>query len=224
MNIRNIKLLILVLIICYFIYRDINNNTIRYKIDGDEIYQMDSINRMEYSRFNIKTKESVRWYAKEICKEVLKVKMNAKILVLGVGLGGIIIELSNKRPDLIIVGIDISDINFDIVTKYKGSNQVTLIKEDANKYIKNSEITFDVIICDLYVDGKVPRFVFSDEYINNIFNILNSNGKYIINIPEILHDIFLKSLNQNRDNINYYVKKEFDDYQNYQNEIVIVSK
>jgi spermidine synthase len=224
MNIRNLLLLIIVLIISYFIYSDRNTNTIRYKIDGDEIYQMDSINRMEYSRFNIKTKESVRWYAKEICKEVLKIKINAKILVLGVGLGGIIIELSNKRPDLTIVGIDISDINFDIVTKYKGSNQVILIKEDANEYIKNPEITFDGIICDLYVDGKVPIFVFSDEYINNIFKILNSDGKYIINIPEGLHNIFLNSLNQNLNNINYHVKKEFNDNNYYQNEIVIVSK
>ena len=115
MNIRNIIILIIVLIISYFIYLDRNTNTIRYKIDGDEIYQMDSINRMEYSRFNIKTKECVRWYAKEICKEVLKIKMNSKILVLGVGLGCIIIELSNKRQDLTIIGIDISDINYDIV-------------------------------------------------------------------------------------------------------------
>ena len=64
-------------------------------------------------------------------------------------------------------------MNNDIIEKYKGSNNVTLIKEDANKYIKNPNL-FDVIICDLYVDGKVPIFVFSNEYINNIFNILIS--------------------------------------------------
>lgn len=224
MNIRNIIILIIVLIISYFIYRDRNTNTIRYKIDGDEIYQMDSINRMEYSRFNIKTRECVRWYAKEICKEVLKIKMNAKILVLGVGLGCIIIELSNKRQDLTIIGIDISDINYDIVRKYKGSNQVTLIKEDANEYIKNSEITYDVVICDLYIDGKVPLFVFSDEYINNIFNILNSLGKYIINIPEKLDNILLSKLSDNRNNLNYDIKKENTNFSYYQNEIVIVTK
>jgi SAM-dependent methyltransferase len=224
MNIRNIILLIIVLIIIYFIYRDRNTNTLRYKIDGDEIYQMDSINKMEYSRFNIKTKECVRWYAKEICKEVLKTKMNAKILVLGVGLGGIIIELSNKRPDLIIIGIDISDINNDIINKYKGSNNVTLIKEDANKYINNLENTFDVIICDLYVDGKVPIFVLSDEYINNIFNLLNSNGKYIINIPERLHNVLVNKLNDNYNNLNYDINKEFSNINYNQNEIVIVSK
>jgi 2-polyprenyl-3-methyl-5-hydroxy-6-metoxy-1,4-benzoquinol methylase len=224
MNIRNIIILIIVLIISYFIYRDRNTNTIRYKIDGDEIYQMDSINRMEYSRFNIKTRECVRWYAKEICKEVLKTKMNAKILVLGVGLGCIIIELSNKRPDLTIIGIDISDINYDIVRKYKGSNQVTLIKEDANEYINNSEITFDVVICDLYIDGKVPLFVFSDEYLNNIFNILNPLGKYIINIPEKLDNILLSKLSDNRNNLNYDIKKENTNFSYYQNEIVIVTK
>jgi spermidine synthase len=223
MNIRNIIISIIILIIFYFIYNDVNTNTLRYQIDGDEIYQMDSINNMEYSRFNIKTKECVRWYAKEICREVLKTKMNAKILVLGVGLGGIIIELSNKRPDLIIVGIDISDMNNDIIEKYKGSNNVTLIKEDANKYIKNPNL-FDVIICDLYVDGKVPIFVFSDEYINNIFNILNSNGKYIINIPEWSHNILLNSFNKNYNNINYDVNKEFINYQKFQNEIVIITK
>jgi spermidine synthase len=224
MNIRNLIILIIVLIISYFIYRDRNTNTSRYKIDGDEIYQMDSINRMEYSRFNIKTRECVRWYAKEICKEVLKIKMNAKILVLGVGLGCIIVELSNKRPDLAIVGIDISDINYDIVRKYKGSNQVTLIKEDANEYIKDSGITFDVVICDLYIDGKVPIFVFSDEYLNNIFNILNPLGKYIINIPEKLDNILLNKLSEYHNNLNYDIKKENTNFSYYQNEIVIVSK
>ena len=74
MNIRNIIISIIILIIFYFIYNDVNTNTLRYQIDGDEIYQMDSINNMEYSRFNIKTKECVRWYAKEICREVLKTK------------------------------------------------------------------------------------------------------------------------------------------------------
>jgi spermidine synthase len=184
---------------------------------------MDSINRMEYSRFNIRTKECVRWYAKEMCNEILKLKIDAKILVLGVGLGGIIIELSNKRPDLTIIGIDISDINFDIVTKYKGSDQVRLIKEDANEYIKNPNL-FDGIICDLYVNGKVPLFVLSDEYINNIFNILKSNGKYIINIPEGLHNKLLDNLNNNINNLNYKIKKESPHYNKYQNELVIVTK
>ena len=199
-------------------------NFSRYTIDNDEIYQSDLYNKIEYSRFNIKTKECVRWYAHQMSNELLNLNLNSKVLVLGVGLGGIIIELSNKRRDIIITGVDISDINSDIVMKYGNSEKITLIKEDANDYIRESNDMYDGIICDLFDSIYVPEFVFTYAFLNKINNMLNKNGKFIINVPESNIEILKPVLDESFPNNPYYLKKEFFEKRPNQNILSIVVK
>jgi hypothetical protein len=153
-----------------------------YLIDDNYIYQTDPYNKGEYSRFNYKTKECVSWIAKKICNEILFSckKLKPKILVLGVALGEMIVHLSNKRPDFIITGIDISDINFNIVNQYSSKN-ITLIKEDANIFIKNSNDIYDYIICDIFDSVSMPDFVLSKEFLDKINIMLIQNGKFLLN-------------------------------------------
>jgi hypothetical protein len=107
-------------IILYWIFFYNPPNNAPYIIQGDYIYQKDSKSLGEYSRFNHKTKECVNWISKTICNEILFTckKLNPKILVLGVALGDMIIHMSNKRKDFIITGVDITDLNFNLVKSY----------------------------------------------------------------------------------------------------------
>ena len=219
-----ILILVVFILVKYKILGLLTLNFSRYTIDNDEIYQSDLYNKIEYSRFNIKTKECVRWYAHQMSNESLNLNLNSKVLVLGVGLGGIIIELSNKRRDIIITGVDISDINSDIVMKYGNSEKITLIKEDANDYIRESNDMYDGIICDLFDSIYVPEFVFTYAFLNKINNMLNKNGKFIINVPESNIEKLKPVLDESFPNNPYYLKKEFFEKRPYQNILSIVVK
>lgn len=199
-------------VILYFIFFYTESSNEPYIIEGDYIFQRDPLNKGEYSRFNHKTKECVNWVSKTICNEILLCKkLKPKILVLGVALGDMIIHLSNKRKDFIITGVDISDINFKIVKLYTNA---TLIKEDANIFIRNTENTYDYIICDIFDSITIPDFIFSDEFINKINNILLPNGKFMINTVNIEKS----KIDQSFRNIRYDMKT------NYINTIYIINK
>jgi len=166
-------------------------------IQGDYIYQTDIHNKGEYSRFNHKTKECVNWVSKTICNDILFTcnKISPKILVLGVALGDMIIHMSNKRKDFIITGVDISDINYNIVKLYSTKNTV-LIKEDANIYIKESNDIYDYIICDIFDSTENPEFIFTYEFLNKINSMLLPGGKFFLNSTNNKKlDIFKQSFN-----------------------------
>jgi len=168
------------------------------KIVGDDIVHV--VNEGEYSRFNYKTKECKHWYSITICNKVLNSiyeNRKYKILVLGVASGGIIIHLLNKDENIDIVGVDISDINYDIVRKYSDNSRLELIKEDAENYMKNNNEKYDFIICDIFNEIYVPKFVTTTTFLNNINKSLVNNGYFLINTIGInkdnLHDIFSNS-------------------------------
>lgn len=201
-------------VILYLIFFYNPPNDSPFIIQGDYIYQKDPNNLGEYSRFNHKTKECVNWVSKTICNEILYSckKLNPKILVLGVALGDMIIHMTNKRKDFIVTGVDISDINFNIVKLYSSKNTV-LIKQDANVFISEEQNTYDYIICDIFDSMTIPDFVFSVDFLNKINKILSPNGKFIMNVTNIEKSKIDKLF----ENIKYDVKT------NHINTIYIVS-
>jgi spermidine synthase len=174
-------------------------------LEGNELVQYDD--GVEYSRFDFKTKECKHWYARTICMIVIEKVRHLKektrdltkeinILVLGVALGGIIIHLLNKLDNIRITGVDISDENYNIVEKYSDNNRLHLIEVDAEKYIKETSMKFDIIICDIFNNSKVPDFVLSDDFIFNCKRILNENGCFIINTINVNKNILKEKYNR----------------------------
>jgi 2-polyprenyl-3-methyl-5-hydroxy-6-metoxy-1,4-benzoquinol methylase len=163
------------------------------KIIGDDIVEIVSEGggNGENSRFNYKTKECKHWYAITICDKILNsIEKNKKykILVLGVALGGIIIHLLNKSKNIEIVGVDITDKNYDIVQKYSDNSRLKLIKDDAEIYMKNNNEKYDFIICDVFTEFSIPKFVTTTTFLNNIHRSLVNNGYFLINTIGINKD------------------------------------
>ena len=188
--------------------------SVNYTIEGDEIYQKHGDNHVEYSRFNYKTKECKHWY----CKEMIKQVTNKKVLVLGVALGGIIINILDKYKNADVTGVDISDENFDLVKKYSDTKRLTLVEEDAKEYIKNTKKKFDIIICDVFINKYIPEFVLSKEFLNKINKMLLPNGKFLINTIDIDVKRLLFIMNQSFTNATIETKT------NYLNNLVFVTK
>jgi len=187
---------------------------VNYTIEGDEIYQKLEDNNVEYSRFNYKTKECKHWY----CKEMIKQVTNKKVLVLGVALGGIIINILDKYKNATVTGVDISDENFDLVKKYSDTNRLTLVEEDAKVYIEKTKEKFDIIICDVFINKYVPEFVLSKDFLDKINKMLLPNGKFLINTIDIDVKRLLSIMNESFRNATIETKT------NYLNNLVFVTK
>jgi len=167
-------------------FSDENSNNIKYIMTDEEIYYpiVDNGQKLEYSRFNYITKEVQHQYAKDIMKQVTS--NHPKILVLGVALGGILINILDKYPKAKVVGVDITDEYFDLVRTYSDTSRLILIKDDAEHYIKNSNINmFDIIICDIFDGLSIPTFVLSKPFLDKINRMILPNGKFVINTISI---------------------------------------
>jgi spermidine synthase len=138
----------------------------------------------EYSRFNTKTKKAKHWYTQQMFNYInnnYKKDEPIKILVLGVALGSVIIDLLDNFINANITGIDISDEFYEIVNFYSPKERLELIKTDAKEYVKNENIKYDVIICDIFDNIYLPDFVLDKEFLNNIYKKLKPNGKFLLN-------------------------------------------
>jgi len=91
-----------------------------------------------------------------------------------------IIHLSNKRRDFIITGVDITDINFNIVKQYSTKN-IILIKEDAQKFINDTKEKYDYIICDIFEGLTMPDFIFTHKFLDKINTMLLPSGIFLLN-------------------------------------------
>ena len=203
---RTLLILIIIFILGYCLldntlekFSDVQSEGDKYYFKDDEIYYKYGNTNIEYSRFNVKTKEVKHWYARQIVDKVLKNKKNKKVLVLGVSLGGIIVELLDKNKNMEIVGVDIEDTHFDVVRKYSDNNRLKLYKSDADKYVsKMKKERYDAIIVDLFVGDKVPAFVTKNKkFMKRLDQSLNTGGILLINTIGIKQSVLELLLKKN---------------------------
>lgn len=180
---------------------EIEDKMPNYIIEGDEIYQPASeIINGEHSRFNYKTKECSHWYCLKIMNNILNNKYK-NVLILGVALGGQIIHLLNKDPDINVTGVDIDDNNFHIVEKFSDKNRLRLIKDDANNYITKTNDTYDVIVCDIFNGKNILDFVLTPPFLNKINTMLvNSKSKFLLNT----------TIESNKEDVIFLLKKSIN--------------
>lgn len=191
MIIKLIFIIVSVFIIFYFYTKMRTRRTIYEDANGSMI--LISASGAEQSRINISTNDAEHWYNKAIIKEIDKKTGKKNVLMLGVALGGMIIHLLHKNPDMYITGVDIIDDSFSFIKKHCDNSRLRLIKADAETY--PLDMSYDVIICDIFndTDDAIPPFVLSDPFISKISNHLAVNGIFIINTIGIDRNIVKSS-------------------------------
>lgn len=144
-----------------------------------------------YTSFNIKTYETNVEYFNKIYKNINK-EINIKnVLVLGFGLGAAPLKLSLNNK---IHRIDCVDIDGELFSVFKKifpnySNKINLYHSDANKYLENTKIKYDIIIDDVF-DG------FNKIELNykKLKECLKPNGKlYLNHINSLKRNIIIKN-------------------------------
>lgn len=150
------------------------------------------------------------------------------ILVLGVAGGSVIQTLTKefgyKKK---ITGIELDPVVVKIAEKHFALNKVTnlnVIIVDAEKYVSETNLLFDLIIIDVFQDYQMPKFLFSEGFTLNIKRILKPKGFILFNTI-ILND-------KNKANNTTFKKQfEFNKYNiqsfpniNDKNELILISK
>ncbi|MFI0426899.1 MAG: spermidine synthase [Flavobacterium sp.] len=121
-------------------------------------------------------------------KTILEMK---SVLLLGVAGGSaiktLIEDIGYKGS---ITGVEIDAEVIKIANTYFGLNQyknVTIIIDDAQKYIEEHDVKYNLIIIDIFEDSNMPDFLFEEKFINNIKKSLELNGYILFNFM-ILND------------------------------------
>ncbi len=131
-------------------------------------------------------------YVKNLWKRALKSfhihKSDAvkKILVFGVAGGDVIYLFRELYPNSHITGVDIDKTMIEIGKKYFGLGalkNISFIVKDARAFMKekSQKHRYDVVILDIFNGWSVPDFVFEDEFLDNLKQLLTSDGQLFIN-------------------------------------------
>ena len=89
-----------------------------------------------------------------------------------------------------ITGVEIDAEVIKIANTYFGLNEyknVTIIIDDAQKYIEEHDVKYNLIIIDIFEDSNMPDFLFEEKFINNIKKSLELYGYILFNFM-ILND------------------------------------
>lgn len=126
------------------------------------------------------------------------------ILLLGLGAGCILEILENyfDTNTYSVDGIEIDPVVIQIGYQYFNIHRfsnLNIIHQDAQSFVKNSNKKYDFIIVDLFIDLKVPDFLFEKNFLNKLQWMLTEKGKLLINtIPNIQdNQLIIKELEKN---------------------------
>jgi spermidine synthase len=108
----------------------------------------------------------------------------AQVLLLGLGGGDIVKILKKQKPSWSLTAVEIEDAVVDAAKEYfnlRESKNLKIVVADADNYIKTNKRKYDLVIVDLYMGDKVPIFVTSAEFLQNIRKAKKNNGTTLFN-------------------------------------------
>jgi len=114
-----------------------------------------------------------------------KINQMQHILILGVAGGSVVKTLTEEfNFDKQITGVELDPVVIKIANKFFNLNDISnfeIILDDANKYVAETKLLFDLIIIDIFEDCFMPEFLYSNQFTNNIKRILKPKGYIIFN-------------------------------------------
>jgi spermidine synthase len=156
------------------------------------------------------------------------IKTLDSILVLGVAGGSVIKTLVNEIEFKgKVTGVDIDPEIISLANKYFKLDEIAHLKiciEDANQFVRKTNITYDLIIIDIFQDNTMPQFLFETVFIENTKSLLTSGGYLLFNTM-----IQTKSdQERNKKYINHFSTEKFTTYSlpkvEVYNELFIIQK
>jgi hypothetical protein len=136
--------------------------------------------------------------------------------VLNLGLGGASIERALCTiPEIEITSVDASLNIIEMAKRYfKLPKQVKVACQKAEMFIQQTNDFYDVVLCDLFVDGQSAECIFNQEFYFNLSKITFDNASLMINLQAENEAQLLHVLLSIKKCFSYIALIEFDDYKN----------
>jgi spermidine synthase len=117
-------------------------------------------------------------------QEINPLEKDARILVLGFGLGSIVHLLDRFEIDFEkLIGIDSDPRVLQLCKDYLHPDLLEdceLIEADAALWVHQRLDRFQLICVDLFIDTEVPAFVSSEGFLTNLMDLLDNQGQLIV--------------------------------------------
>lgn len=114
-----------------------------------------------------------------------KIESFKNTLILGVAGGSVIKTLVDEiQYKGKITGIEIDAETINLANKYFGLDKIEnlqVIITDAEKFVAETREIYDLIIIDIFEDTIMPDFLFGNDFISNVLNLLNIDGFVVFN-------------------------------------------
>ena len=150
------------------------------------------------------------------------------ILVLGVAGGSVVQTLvTDFEFTKNIVGVELDAEIIEIANSYFNLDKIRNFKcviTDAEEFVKTDKNTYNLIIIDIFKDTEMPEFLFQENFIVSIKQLLNING-YIVFNTMILDGFKNDKINKylelfDSENFNKKVLKNVERY----NDLIIIKR
>jgi spermidine synthase len=113
------------------------------------------------------------------------------VLILGFGAGSIASILQNEyKLNCTITGIEIDPEVIALGSRFFETNtlsRLTLLEEDAFRFMERNHAKFDLVVVDLYVDMDVPGQAEKQDFILRLRDALTTDGQLVFN--KFVYDI-----------------------------------
>lgn len=116
-------------------------------------------------------------------RNIPDLKLDDRILILGLAGGTIAKLLTKKFGQIVIDGVEIDPLMVELGKKYLDFNEknVNIIFADALKYVKDSRYKYDLVGVDLFARGGVAIGAETESFFKNIRNLMSEKGIVVIN-------------------------------------------
>jgi len=107
-------------------------------------------------------------------------------LLLGLGGGSVISSLRERfKYEGNIVAVELDQKVIELAKSeffIFSSPNLTIHNSDAFEFVKQCSSQYDLVIVDLFIDNVVPPQFYSEEFCQNISNILSEKGSILFNL------------------------------------------
>lgn len=109
-----------------------------------------------------------------------------RVLMLGTAAGSLLHFLRHYYPQTEITAVD---IDVELIEKMlqmevlpPAGNGLTYVYDDAARFIKASDQTYDLILSDIFTGAQSPAWLLEKEYIGGLYNRLSEDGAVAYNL------------------------------------------
>lgn len=136
--------------------------------------------------------------------------------VLNLGLGGAAFERTLATiPSILLTSIEVSKPVIDIAKQYfKLPQKVHAQCQSAEQFIANTQTKYDVVLCDMFIEEKSPKFLFNEDFYQRLKSITIDKSVVLLNMYVETDEQLLLALFEIKKHFPHIALIDFDGYKN----------